>query len=190
MKMPSAQTIERMRQFFKVLNFFMLWMWRLGLRKWMNICPPVMGRILVITHIGRKTGLHRRTPANYTIVDGELYCMAGFGKISDWYRNMIKTPQVDIWLPNSWWAGVTDEVTGEENTLPIIRQLVKDSGFAGLMFGLNAYTMSDERLAAATKSYRLLRIRRTERLRGRCGPGDLAWLWLIPAAVWLAKYLL
>jgi deazaflavin-dependent oxidoreductase (nitroreductase family) len=177
MKMPSAQIIERMRQFFKALNVFMLWMWRLGLRKWMNICPPVIGRILVITHIGRKTGLPRHTPLNYTIVEGELYCMAGFGKISDWYRNMM-------------WAGVAEEVTGGDNTLPIIRQLVKDSGVAGLMFGLNAYTMSDEHLAAATKSYRLMRIRRTERLRGRGGPGDLAWLWLIPAAILLAKYLL
>jgi len=190
MKVPSAQTAEKMRQSFKAVNFLMHWMWRLGLRKWMNICPPVTGRILVITHIGRKTGLRRRTPANYTIEDDEIYCMAGFGNISDWYRNMLKTPQIEIWLPNSWWAGVAEEVVDKESALPILRQLIKDSGFAGLLFGLNAYTMSDEQLTAATKSYCLIRIRRTERLRGSGGPGDLAWLWLIPAAIWLTKHLL
>jgi deazaflavin-dependent oxidoreductase (nitroreductase family) len=190
MKTYSAQTVEKIRQAFKIVNFLMLLMWRLGLRKWINICPPVFGRILVITHIGRVTGLRRRTPANYTVEDDQVYCMAGFGQISDWYRNMMKNPQVEIWLPNSWWAGTAEEVIDNENSLPILRQLIKDSGLAGLLFGLNAYKMSDEQLFAATKNYRLMRIRRTKRLHGRGGPGDLAWLWLIPAALLLAHYLI
>ena len=190
MKTYSAQTVEKLRQAFKAVNFLMLWMWRLGLRKWINIFPPVFGRILVITHIGRITGLRRRTPANYTTEEDQVYCMAGFGQISDWYRNMMKNPQVEIWLPNSWWAGTAEEVIDKDNSLPILRQLIKDSGLVGLMFGLNAYRMSDEELFTATKSYRLIRIRCTEQLRGRGGPGDLAWLWLIPAALLVVNYLM
>jgi len=180
MKTYSAKNVERLRQLFKTVNLFMLLMWRLGFRKWMNMFPPVIGRIFVIIHIGRKTGLQRRTPANYTIVEDKVYCMAGFGRTSDWYLNMIKNPQVEIWLPNSWWNGVVEEVVDKKSALPILRQLIKDSGFAGLMFGLNAYKMSDEQLYNATKSYRLMRIHRTKRLRGRGGPGDLVWVWLIP----------
>jgi hypothetical protein len=109
--------------------------------------------------------------------------MAGFGRVSDWYRNMLKTPQVEVWLPNSWWAGVAEEVQDKASALPTLRQVIKDSGFAGLMFGLNAYKMSDEQLAKATQDYRLIHIRRTERLGGHGGPGNLAWVWLIPAVV-------
>ena len=179
MKTFSAKTVERLRQSFKAVNLLMLLMWRIGFRKWMNICPPLIGRIFVITHTGRKTGLQRRTPANYTIIKDKVYCMVGFGKISDWYLNMIKNPNVEIWLPNSWWEGVAEEVIDKESALPILRQLIKDSGFAGLMFGLNAYRMSDEQLYNATKSYRLMCIQRTKRLHGPGGPGDLAWIWLI-----------
>jgi deazaflavin-dependent oxidoreductase (nitroreductase family) len=190
---PSPSALAAYRRFFKKMNVFMLWMWRLGFRKWFNICPPLLGRIVVLTHTGRKSGLKHRTPVNYSVIKGELYCMAGFGSISDWYRNMVKTPQVEVWLPGSWWAGVAEEVDFDHRPLPILRQIVKDSGFAGFLFGVNAYKMSDEQLAAATETYRLLHIRRTERLHGSRGPGDLAWIWLVPAAAlliyWLIRFL-
>ena len=114
MKTYSAQTVEKLRQFFKAVNYLVLIQWRLGFRKWINICPPVFGRIMVITHTGRKTGLQRRTPTNYTIADDQVYCMAGFGRKSDWYRNMIKNPEVEIWLPNSWWLGIAEEVIDKD----------------------------------------------------------------------------
>jgi deazaflavin-dependent oxidoreductase (nitroreductase family) len=186
----SPATLEKFRQAFKKLNVLVLWMWRLGLRKWMNICPPLIGRIMVLTHTGRKSGMKRRTPVNYSIIDGELYCMAGFGSISDWYRNLQKTPQLEVWLPNSWWAGVAEEAENNASRIPLLRQIIKDSGFAGFTFGLNAYKMSDEQIATATESYRLLHIQRTERLRGRGGPGDLAWVWLIPAGIALVYFLM
>jgi hypothetical protein len=48
---------------------------------------------------------------NYAIVDGEVYCTAGFGAVSDWYRNIRTNPEVEVWLPDGWWAGVAEEVT-------------------------------------------------------------------------------
>ena len=89
---------------------------------------------------------------------------------------MLKTPRVEVWLPNSWWAGVAEEILGKEQNLPVMRQSIKDNGIAGFLFGLNAYTVSDEQLAKVTRSYRLMHIQRTEGLHGRGGPGDLAWL--------------
>src|SRR3990172_5692392 len=68
-------TQERLRQFFKYLNRFMLLMWRLGFGSYMNR-PELSGRIMVLTHNGRKTGLRRQTPVNFAIVDGEVYCVA------------------------------------------------------------------------------------------------------------------
>ena len=63
---------EHLRQTFKLMNIGMIGMWRLGLGPWINAWPAVIGRIMVITPIGRKTGLRRRTPVNYAIVDGDV----------------------------------------------------------------------------------------------------------------------
>ena len=99
----APEKLENLRQMFKQMNKFMLLMWRLGLGSWLNFWPDVGGRIMVITHTGRKTGLKRRTPVNYALVEGELYCTAGFGPMSDWYRNLKAHSQVEVWLPEGWW---------------------------------------------------------------------------------------
>ena len=178
-------TEERLRQGFKYFNRFMLLMWRLGLGRWINAWPEVGGRIMVITHIGRKTGKKRHTPVNYTIVDGEIYCTVGFGPISDWYRNIIAHPEVEVWLPDGWWAGVGEEITDPEKRLPILRQVLIDSGFAARAAGINPRTMPDEALNAATAPYRLIHIRRTHALTGADGPGDLAWIWPLATMILL-----
>jgi deazaflavin-dependent oxidoreductase (nitroreductase family) len=179
----TPEFVNNLRQTFKYFNHFMLLLWRLGLGKWINAWPEVAGRVMVLTHTGRKTGLRRRTPVNYAIVNGELYCVAGFGKISDWYRNMLANPQVEIWLPDGWWAGVAEEITDHEVRLPILRQVVIASGFAGHMFGLDAHKMTDEELDDLSKGYRLIHIQRGEARTGPEGPGDLAWVW--PAATFI-----
>ena len=80
----SVEMTESLRQAFKVLNRrLMLPLWRLGLGRWLNAWPAVGGRIMVLVHRGRKSGLQRYTPVNYAQVDGEVYCTAGFGAGSD-----------------------------------------------------------------------------------------------------------
>ena len=93
--MDENSSEKKMQQGFKQFNKFMLLMWRLGLGPWINAWPEGIGRIMVITPTGRKSGLKRQTPINYAIVDGEVFCMAGFGKTSDWYRNVKANPGVE-----------------------------------------------------------------------------------------------
>ena len=168
---------EPLRQGLKYMSRFHLWMWRLGLGNWLNIWPSVIGRYVVITHIGRKSGLKRRTCVNYGIVDDEIYCIAGFGAASDWYRNLIANPQIEVWLPEGWWAGSAEEVTQPEARLRIMRQVLIGSAFVARLAGFNPYSMTDEELDAATKSYPLIHLRRVAARTGKDGPGDLAWLW-------------
>ncbi len=179
----QLQTERKLQQAFKHWNRFMLLMWRLGLGAWINACPPIIGRIMVITHTGRKSGTRRRTPVNYAIVDEEIYCTAGFGERADWYRNIIANPSVEVWLPNGWWAGVAQEVTDAHARVPLLREVLLASGFAAYAAGIDPRTMSDEELDAATREYRLIRIHRTAALTGEGGPGDWAWVW--PLAVML-----
>jgi deazaflavin-dependent oxidoreductase (nitroreductase family) len=169
-------------------------MFRLGLGIWFDLWPEVSGRVMVITHTGRKSGLKRRTPVNYALVDGELYCVAGFGSISDWYRNLQVDPRVEVWLPAGWWSGVAEEVKDQNLRRPLMRQVLIGSGFAASLFGINPHTLTDEELETLTVKYQLIHIRRTEARTGAGGPGDLAWLWqiatfvLLPLVLWRKRH--
>jgi deazaflavin-dependent oxidoreductase (nitroreductase family) len=180
---------EQLRQGFKYLNRFMLLMWRLGLGPLMNMGPQLAGRYMVITHTGRKSGVKHRTPVNYAEVDGEIYCTAGFGSVSDWYRNIIANPQVEVWLPDGWWAGIAEEVTLPEARLPLLREVLIDSGFAAYAAGLDPKQMTDEDLDSATKEYRVMHIRRVAARTGKDGPGDLVWVWPLLVLVLLVALL-
>lgn len=182
---PDPRLEEQLRQGFKYFNRFMLLMWRLGMGPLLNMGPAMAGRYMVLTHTGRKSGLKRRTPVNYAVVDGEVYCTAGFGSVSDWYRNLIANPQVEVWLPDGWWAGVAEEVTHPEVRLPLLRKVLIGSGFAALAAGVDPNHMTDAELDAATQEYRLIHIRRVAARTGIDGPGDLVWVWPLVVTILL-----
>jgi deazaflavin-dependent oxidoreductase (nitroreductase family) len=140
---------------------------------------------MVITHTGRKSGMKRRTPVNYALVDDEVYCTAGFGSASDWYRNIIANPQVEVWLPDGWYAGIAEEVTHPEARLPLLREVLIGSGFAAYAAGLDPKQMTDQELEATTKEYRLIHIRRVAARTGKDGPGDLVWVWPLVVTILL-----
>jgi deazaflavin-dependent oxidoreductase (nitroreductase family) len=166
------------RSAFKQFNKLMLLMWRLGLGPWINMNPETTGRIMVLITTGRRSGLKRRTPVNYAQANGDVYCMAGFGKASDWYRNLQANPEVEVWLPDGWWAGHAEEVTDPDEYLTMARQILINSGFAAETFeGINPHTISDEALREKLADRPLVRIQLDHTVSGPYGPGDLAWVW-------------
>ncbi len=179
----SQELNETWRKGFRLVNPFMVTMFRLGLGEWVNSSPKTGGRIMVLTHTGRKSGLARRTPVNYAIVDGDVYCLAGFGHQSDWYLNVVKNPVVELWMPEGWWRGLAEDASNRPDRLALKREVIIASGLPGRLMGLDAATMSDEEMDRLTGEARLIRIRRTEARTGPGGPGDLAWIW--PAATFL-----
>ena len=184
-------TEERLRQGFKkYLNPFMLTMWRLGMGKWFKVCPAISGNVMVLTHIGRKTGIKRYQPLNYAIVDDDIYCIAAFGGISDWYRNIRANPNVEVWLPNGWWAGVAEDFNDSTVRTQLIRQIMIRSGFVAYVAGLNPHKMTDEEIDAESKQYRLLRIQRSTAYTGSGGPGDLEWVWHLATIILLGLVVL
>jgi deazaflavin-dependent oxidoreductase (nitroreductase family) len=174
---PDPRLEEQLRQGFKYFNRFMLLMWRLGMGPLLNMGPAMAGGYMIITHAGRKSGMKRRTPVNYVVVDDEVYCTAGFGSVSDWYRNILANPQVEVWLPDGWYAGIAEEVTHPEARLPLLRDVLIAGGFASYAAGVDPKQMADEEFDAATKEYRLIHIRRVAARTGADGPGDLVWVW-------------
>jgi len=154
------EDFAKLRPFFKTMNKFMLLMWRLGLGPLINFWPAVIGRIMVITHTGRKSGLKRQTPANYAIVDGDVYCITM--PITDWYRNIKANPDIEVWLPDGRWNATAEEIPNDETNLSYLRQVMIASGFAASTFGgVNPRKLSDDELLDKCQDYQLFRIRRT-----------------------------
>jgi len=138
------------------MNPFMVFMLKIGMGWMLEIMPSVSGRILVIKHKGRKSGKEYLTPVNYAVVDGEVYCTAGFGSMSDWYRNMKANPDVEILLLKGWRKAQAEDVSDSPRRAFLMRQVIIGSGFAGPLFGVNQKKLNDEQLDSATKEYRLI----------------------------------
>ncbi len=184
--------LDRLRQLFKRFNVFMLFLWRIGLGRWMEVWPKVAGRIMVLVHTGRKTGIRHRTPVNYTLLGEDIIIVAGFGAAADWYRNIKRDPRVEVWLPGGWWEGQAEDYDDPQNFLSTMRQLMYDTGFAAPLMGVDPNKLSDSELAKVAADYKLVRIRRTAARTGLGGPGDLAWFWpvatlILASLLWLRR---
>jgi deazaflavin-dependent oxidoreductase (nitroreductase family) len=53
-------------------------------------------RVLVLTTIGRNSGQLRSTPLQFEEVEEIYYVVSARGIQSDWYRNLVACPKVDV----------------------------------------------------------------------------------------------
>ncbi len=186
-RVMEPDALYLLRRVFHRMNRGMLLLWRLGLGRFAGMWPRGFGRLLVIEHTGRRSGSRYRTPVNYTIVGDDLYCVAAFGERTDWYRNLLASPNTAVWLPDGRWEAEVADFSDGPHRVDLMRRVLIDSGFAAHLFGLHPHEIADEDLDEATSSYRLVRIRPL-RPQQAPGPGDLTWIWyLIGAAVGAAS---
>ena len=55
------------------------------------------GRLLCLTHVGRRSGRQYRTALEVVGRHGdEIFVVAGFGASSDWYRNIQANPPLEV----------------------------------------------------------------------------------------------
>ena len=188
MEMKSFE--HKLRRIFFYLNkFFMVPMFRLGLGPFIG--TPFGGYIMVLKVIGRKTGKTRYAPVNYAIANGNVYCLAGFGTISDWYRNLLAHPNIEVLLPGGAIAGIAEQVIDSNERLRLIRRILINAGFAGFFYNFDPRTVSDEQLLDATCDVPVICIRPYGIGSGASDPGGWAWVTLLLASfgllVWLAR---
>ncbi|MBN2044672.1 MAG: nitroreductase family deazaflavin-dependent oxidoreductase [Anaerolineales bacterium] len=178
--------MDTLRQIFKYLNrFLMVPAYRMGLG-WL-IVNPISGYIMVIKNVGRKSGKLHYTPANYAIINGKIYCLAGFGRKAHWYLNLIANPSAEVLLPGRTIWGEAEEVTDLEESLQAIRQVFINAGIVGFAEGYNPRTAPDEKFISTLKRTPVMRI--TPKGIGN-GPMDAGgWHWIGWAAATLAVIL-
>ena len=182
----NEKTADRLRLSFRTMNrWLMIPMWRLGLRRLLNAWPSVGGRVLVLVNTGRKSGLRRLTPLNFTPSHSSVFVLAGFGDRTDWYRNVLANPAVEVWLPDDRWLAEAVDVSDHPLRLSILRDVLIASGFAAPLAGVDPRRLSDDELSDKTREYKLLELQRRADATGTGGPGDLSWIWTVLGALWL-----
>src|SRR3970040_1139138 len=130
----TALAVRWVNRSLKVLNrWFMVPAHRLGLGPWIG--TPIGGYILLLRVRGRRSGVIRETPLSYLIQDGSAWVLAGFGTRTEWYRNLLVDPGVEIWLPGRVMRCRAEEVTDPAIRDPLLPRLVRAAGGPGLLVG-------------------------------------------------------
>lgn len=186
----------RMTRLLPALNKAFLWLnrWYVLPAARAGLAPlhatPLTGSWMILTTVGRKSGQPRPVPLGYAILDGAVYCTAGFGSTAQWFRNIQANPQVEVLLPGGAISGVAEEVTDPDEWLRGYRQLVIALGVIGRLTVTDPRTASDDELRRAAAGLPLVRIRPTGIGSGPFDPGGYGWV--VPTTLtglWLARAL-
>jgi deazaflavin-dependent oxidoreductase (nitroreductase family) len=166
------------RRGFKALNrYFMIPMHRAGMGAWLG--SPIGGWMLLLRVRGRKSGIVRETPLNYLVADGSVWIVAGFGPATEWYRNLLADPAVEVWLPTRHLAGTAVEVRSPAVRARILPALIRSTGLPSFLAGVNPWTATDTRIIDALDFVPLIRINPADGPLdpGPDDPGGNAWIW-------------
>lgn len=137
---------------------------------------PLTGSLMVLRTRGRTSGLWREAPLGYLILDGHVYCCAGFGYRTHWLRNIQADPRVEVLLPTLAVTGVAEEVTDPAEWSRGMRALLASLGIISRAMIGDVRRASDEGLQEMAGGLPLIRIRVTGLGVGPFDPGGRGWV--------------
>ena len=95
------------------------------------------GRVLVLTTVGRSSGLPRSTPLQFEEVEGVYYVASARGIQSDWYRNLVVCPKVDVWVGGKRFSTIAELLTDPQQIADFLElRLKRHPHFMGIMLHL------------------------------------------------------
>jgi len=123
--------------------------------------------------------LPRLAPLSYRIADGSIWVLAGFGPTTQWYRNLLANPVVEVRLPGRDVRCRATSVTDLTQRRRIAPALVRSTGIPGLLIGCNPWTAPDERILEQLDGVPLIRLDPLDGPiePGPDDPGGRAWMW-------------
>lgn len=156
---------------------------------------PLTGSMMLLRTTGRRSGLPREAPLGYVIREGSVYCCAGFGRRTAWYRNLVADPRVEVVLPTSAIAGLAETVTDPVEWGRIFPAYVRALGLIGRLTLGDVSTADEARLATIRAQLPLVRIRPTGLASGPADPGGGSWIvvqtlataLMIRSAIWAGR---
>jgi deazaflavin-dependent oxidoreductase (nitroreductase family) len=151
------------------------------------LSTPLAGSLMLLRTTGRRSGLPREVPLGYVIDDGAVYCCAGFGTGTAWYRNLAADPRVEVVLPTLAFAGVAETVTDRSEWDRVFPAFVRALGLVGRLTVGDLSSADPERVEDLWRGLPLVRIRPTGVATGPADPGGRLWV-VVQAAVLLALF--
>ena len=120
-----------------------IWLYNIGLGELMG------GRFLLLNHTGRKSGQPRQTVLEVVDFDPELgtyFVASGFGNKSDWYLNVLKTPDVAIQVGSKTFPAKARALTAGESGQAMVDYAQRNPRAAKQLMRLCGYEVdgSDE----------------------------------------------
>lgn len=165
-----------MLKIFKFFNrFFMVPMFLLGFGAFFG--NPFSGYIMVLKVLGRKSGKLRYAPVNYAIHNGQIYCISGGRQSSDWYKNILAHPEIEMILPTGAVYARAVETSDSQERLVVARKVLTNAGFAGFFEGYNPFKINDDELAEKIVDLPILRFQTLGLGNGAFDRHGWAWIW-------------
>jgi deazaflavin-dependent oxidoreductase (nitroreductase family) len=141
---------------------------------------PFTGHLMILRTRGRTTGLLREAPLGYVILDGAVYCVAGYGETTPWFRNLCAEPTVDVVLPDRRFRGRAEPVAEPTEWLRAYRALMSSFGLIGRSVTEDVSDLSDDAVLARHRGLPVVRITPTDPadpiVSGPWDPGGNGWI--------------
>jgi len=152
------------------------------------LTTSVAGSILLLRTRGRKSGLIREAPLGYTVADGRVVVLSGYGRGAHWFRNALADPDVEVLLPGALIGGRAEELTDPEELRAVFRALVQSMGVVGRLTLGDIRGTSDAEVDALAAAFPVLAITPTAVRSGPFDPGGTGtrintalWVFLVAA---------
>jgi deazaflavin-dependent oxidoreductase (nitroreductase family) len=139
------------------------------------IGTPLTGHLMLLRTTGRRTHRRREVPLGYVIRDGAIWCVAGYGASTPWFRNLTDDPQVDVILPGRRYEALATPVTDDRVWLAAYRALVSSFGLVGRLVVGDVERMSDAEVLGRYRSLPVVRIVPMHSARIEAGRWDEGW---------------
>jgi deazaflavin-dependent oxidoreductase (nitroreductase family) len=175
------QLLPAVHDVFTVVNkYFSVPSLKMGLGRY--ISNPATGYLMILRTRGRKTGEMRDAPLGYTVVGEWVYCVAGFGRPTHWFQNILADPKVEVVLPSRAFSGIAEEVTDADERRRVLIPLMRSMGVVAAMVGMgNPWRDSPDEIVVKCEGLPLVRVRATGIAAGPEDPGGR--YWVVPLAV-------
>ena len=110
------------------------------------------------------------------------HCVAGFGRRTHWFQNVLAEPKVEVVLPGRSFSGIAEEVTDPDERLRVLPPLLRSMGVVAGMVGMgNAWRDTPAEIARKCEGMPLVRVRATGICAGPADPGGR--FWVVPVVV-------
>jgi deazaflavin-dependent oxidoreductase (nitroreductase family) len=110
MSNPGEKIGKRPSRLLRLIFRFPILLYKIGLG-WL-----FGGRFLMLTNIGRKSGLKRQVVLEvlyHNKTSGEYYILSGWGDKSDWFMNIQKNPEVVVNVGGKRFEAIAFQMTSE-----------------------------------------------------------------------------